>query len=146
MAHLSEDENMTEAFREGLDIHRATAAKIWHEQMDDVSDTQRKKAKQANFGIIYGITTFGLAQRMDIPNSEARELIEDYFKTFPKVQQYMERAKEEARRKGYAETIFHRRRYLPDINSHNATVRGFAERNAINAPIQVRKPTSSRWP
>ncbi|GAB6983300.1 DNA polymerase I [Prevotella dentasini] len=136
MAHLSEDENMTEAFREGLDIHRATAAKIWHEQMDDVSDTQRKKAKQANFGIIYGITTFGLAQRMDIPNSEARELIEDYFKTFPKVQQYMERAKEEARRKGYAETIFHRRRYLPDINSHNATVRGFAERNAINAPIQ----------
>lgn len=136
MAHLSEDENMTEAFREGLDIHRATAAKIWHEQMDDVSDTQRKKAKQANFGIIYGITTFGLAQRMDIPNSEARELIEDYFKTFPKVQQYMERAKEEARRKGYAETIFRRRRYLPDINSHNATVRGFAERNAINAPIQ----------
>lgn len=136
MAHLSEDENMMEAFREGFDIHRATAAKIWHEDMENVTDTQRKKAKQANFGIIYGITTYGLAQRMDIPNSEARELIDDYFKTFPKVKAYMERAKEEARQKGYAETIFHRRRYLADINSRNATVRGFAERNAINAPIQ----------
>ena len=136
MAHLSEDENMMEAFREGFDIHRATAAKIWHEDMENVTDTQRKKAKQANFGIIYGITTYGLAQRMDIPNGEARELIDDYFKTFPKVKAYMERAKEEARQKGYAETIFHRRRYLADINSRNATVRGFAERNAINAPIQ----------
>ncbi len=136
MAHLSEDTNMLEAFREGFDIHRATAAKIWHEKMEDVSDAQRKKAKQANFGIIYGITTFGLAQRMEIPNSEARKLIDDYFKTFPRVKLYMERAKEEARQKGYAETLFHRRRYLPDINSHNGTVRGFAERNAINAPIQ----------
>lgn len=136
MAHLSEDENMMEAFRKGFDIHRATAAKIWHEDMENVTDTQRKKAKQANFGIIYGITTYGLAQRMDIPNSEARELIDDYFNTFPKVKAYMERAKEEARQKGYAETIFHRRRYLADINSRNATVRGFAERNAINAPIQ----------
>lgn len=136
MAHLSGDENMMEAFREGHDIHRATAAKIWHEDIDKVTDAQRKKAKQANFGIIYGITTYGLAQRMGIPNSEARELIQDYFHTFPKVKAYMEQAKETARAKGYAETLFHRRRYLPDINSRNATVRGFAERNAINAPIQ----------
>ena len=136
MAHLSGDENMIEAFREGFDIHRATAAKIWKVPMDEVNDAQRKKAKQANFGIIYGITAFGLAQRMEIPNGEARQLIDDYFKTFPKVQQYMEQAKEEARSKGYAETMFGRRRYLPDINSHNNTVRGFAERNAINAPIQ----------
>ena len=136
MAHLSEDENMMEAFREGHDIHRATAAKIWHVDIDKVTDAQRKKAKQANFGIIYGITTYGLAQRMDIPNGEAKDLIEGYFRTFPKVQAYMEHAKEEARAKGYAETLFHRRRYLADINSRNATVRGFAERNAINAPIQ----------
>ena len=136
MAHLSEDENMMEAFREGHDIHRATAAKIWHEDIDKVTDTQRKKAKQANFGIIYGITTYGLAQRMDISNAEAKDLIQDYFRTFPKVQAYMEHAKEVARAKGYAETLFHRRRYLADINSRNATVRGFAERNAINAPIQ----------
>ena len=136
MAHLSEDGNMMEAFREGHDIHRATAAKIWHVDIDKVTDAQRKKAKQANFGIIYGITTYGLAQRMDIPNSEAKELIEGYFRTFPKVQAYMEHAKEVARAKGYAETLFHRRRYLADINSRNATVRGFAERNAINAPIQ----------
>ena len=136
MAHLSEDENMMEAFREGHDIHRATAAKIWHVYIDKVTDAQRKKAKQANFGIIYGITTYGLAQRMDIPNGEAKELIEGYFRTFPKVQAYMEHAKEEARAKGYAETLFHRHRYLADINSRNATVRGFAERNAINAPIQ----------
>ena len=136
MAHLSEDENMMEAFREGHDIHRATAAKVWHEDIDKVTDAQRKKAKQANFGIIYGITTYGLAQRMDISNAEAKDLIQDYFRTFPKVQAYMEHAKEVARAKGYAETLFHRRRYLADINSRNATVRGFAERNAINAPIQ----------
>ena len=136
MAHLSADENMTEAFREGFDIHRATAAKIWKESMDQVSDSQRKKAKQANFGIIYGITAFGLSQRMDIPTGEARKLIDDYFETFPKVHRYMEDAKRMAREKGYAETLYGRRRYLPDINSHNGTVRGFAERNAINAPIQ----------
>lgn len=136
MAHLSADENMTEAFREGFDIHRATAAKIWKESMYQVSDSQRKKAKQANFGIIYGITAFGLSQRMDIPTGEARKLIDDYFETFPKVHQYMEDAKRMAREKGYAETLYGRRRYLPDINSHNGTVRGFAERNAINAPIQ----------
>ena len=127
---------MMEAFREGFDIHKATAAKIWHEDIEKVSDAQRKKAKQANFGIIYGITTYGLAQRMDIPNGEAKQLIEDYFKTFPNVKAYMEKAKRMAREKGYAETLFQRRRYLADINSRNATVRGFAERNAINAPIQ----------
>ena len=136
MAHLSEDTNMTEAFREGNDIHAATAAKIWHEDISQVTDAQRKKAKTANFGIIYGITTFGLAQRMNIENKEAKQIIEDYFHTFPGVKAYMEKSKEIVRKKGYAETLFHRRRYLPDINSHNGTVRGFAERNAINAPIQ----------
>ena len=136
MAHLSEDPNMTEAFREGNDIHAATAAKIWHEDISQVTDSQRKKAKTANFGIIYGITTFGLAQRMNIENKEAKQIIEDYFHTFPGVKAYMEKSKEIVRKKGYAETLFHRRRYLPDINSHNGTVRGFAERNAINAPIQ----------
>ena len=136
MAHLSEDSNMVEAFLEGSDIHAATAAKIWHEDIKDVTDAQRKKAKTANFGIIYGITTFGLAQRMNIENREAKQIIEDYFRTFPGIQAYMEKSKEIAREKGYAETLFHRRRYLPDINSKNGTVRGFAERNAINAPIQ----------
>lgn len=136
MAHLSGDEKMIEAFKEGLDIHRATASKIWKEPMEEVTDAQRKKAKQANFGIIYGITTYGLAQRMDISNGEARSLIADYFNTFPKVKAYMEQSIERARQKGYAETIFGRRRYLPDIHSKNGTVRGFAERNAINAPIQ----------
>ena len=136
MAHLSGDENMIEAFREGLDIHRATAAKIWKEPLDEVTDAQRKKAKQANFGIIYGISTYGLAQRMNISNSEARQLIDDYFATFPRVKAYMDEAIATCREKGYAETIYHRRRYLPDIASRNATVRGFAERNAINAPIQ----------
>lgn len=136
MAHLSEDENMIEAFREGFDIHAATAARIWHKDIGEVTPAERKKAKQANFGIIYGITTYGLAQRMDISNGEARDLIDGYFLTFPRVEAYMEQAKETARKHGYAETLFHRRRYLPDINSHNATVRGFAERNAINAPIQ----------
>ena len=136
MAHLSGDENMIEAFREGLDIHRATAAKIWKEPLDEVTDAQRKKAKQANFGIIYGITAFGLAQRMGIPNGEARQLIQDYFATFPKVHAFMESAIATAREKKYAETMFGRRRYLPDIDSKNGTVRGFAERNAINAPIQ----------
>ncbi len=136
MAHLSGDENMIEAFREGLDIHRATAAKIWKEDINEVTDAQRKKAKQANFGIIYGITTYGLAQRMEIPNSEAKEIIDGYFATFPKVHAYMQKAIQLARAKGYAETMFGRRRYLPDILSKNGTVRGFAERNAINAPIQ----------
>ena len=136
MAHLSGDENMIEAFREGHDIHAATAAKIYKEEMENVSRDQRTKAKRANFGIIYGITIFGLADRLEISREEARQLIDGYFETFPKVKEYMEKAKEEARSKGYVETLFHRRRYLADINSANGTVRGFAERNAINAPIQ----------
>ena len=136
MAHLSGDENMIEAFREGHDIHAATAAKIYKEEMENVTRDQRTKAKRANFGIIYGITVFGLAERLEISRDEAKMLIEGYFETFPKVKEYMEKAKEQARNQGYVETQFHRRRYLSDINSANATVRGFAERNAINAPIQ----------
>lgn len=136
MAHLSGDENMIEAFREGYDIHAATAAKIYKENIDKVTRDQRTKAKRANFGIIYGITVFGLAERLEISRDEARQLIDGYFENFPKVKEYMEKAKAQAREKGYVETLFGRRRYLPDINSRNATVRGFAERNAINAPIQ----------
>lgn len=136
MAHLSGDENMIASFNGGHDIHAATAARIWHKRIEEVTADERKKAKQANFGIIYGITTFGLAQRMGISNNEAKSLIDGYFATFPKVHEFMEKAKESARQRGYAETLYHRRRYLPDINSQNATVRGFAERNAINAPIQ----------
>lgn len=136
MAHLSQDEHMLDAFRSGTDIHAATAAKIWHVPVEEITPEQRKKAKQANFGIIYGISTYGLAQRMNISNSEARQLIDDYFATFPRVKAYMDEAIATCREKGYAETIYQRRRYLPDIASRNATVRGFAERNAINAPIQ----------
>ena len=133
MAHLSGDEGLIDAFRNGYDIHAATAARIFKETMEHVTRDQRSMAKRANFGIIYGITVFGLAQNLDIDRNEAKKLIDDYFQSFPKVKEYMERCKETARSKGYAETIFHRRRYLPDINSGNATVRGFAERNSINA-------------
>ena len=119
MAHLSQDNNMVEVFREGK-----------------VTRDERTKSKRANFGIIYGITVFGLAERLDIPRDEAKMLIDGYFATFPQVHDYMEKSKEVARQRGYVTTLFGRRRYLPDINSHNATVRGFAERNAINAPIQ----------
>ena len=136
MAHLSGDENMIEAFRSGNDIHAATAAKIYKRAIDEVERDQRTKAKRANFGIIYGITVFGLAERLEISRDEAKQLIEGYFESFPKVKEYMEKAKEEARQNGYVTTLFGRRRYLADINSANATVRGFAERNAINAPIQ----------
>ncbi|MCI6701768.1 MAG: DNA polymerase I [Prevotella sp.] len=136
MAHLSGDQQMIEAFREGRDIHAATAAKIYRKPMEEVTRDERNKAKRANFGIIYGITVFGLAERLDIDRTEAKQLIDGYFETFPQVKEYMEQAKAKAREYGYAETISGRRRYLPDINSHNATVRGFAERNAINAPIQ----------
>lgn len=136
MAHLSGDKHMIEAFQEGYDIHAATAAKIYGKEMKDVTRDERTKAKRANFGIIYGITVFGLAERLGIDRGEAKQLIDGYFTTFPQVQTYMEQAKDMAREKGYVETFFHRRRYLPDINSQNATVRGFAERNAINAPIQ----------
>lgn len=136
MAHLSGDKNMTEAFREGYDIHAATAAKIYGKDMNDVTRDERTKAKRANFGIIYGITVFGLAERLGIDRAEAKQLIDGYFDMFPQVQAYMEQSKDMARQQGYVETFFHRRRYLPDINSSNGTVRSFAERNAINAPIQ----------
>ena len=136
MAHLSEDENMIHAFENGLDIHASTAARVYKKNIDEVTRDERTKAKRANFGIIYGITTWGLAERLLIERSEAKALMDGYFETFPQVKDYMERAKETVRQCGYAETFFHRRRYLPDINSANATVRGFAERNAINAPIQ----------
>ena len=136
MAHLSGDENMIRAFREGHDIHAATAARVYKKDIADVTRDERTKAKRANFGIIYGITVFGLAERLDISRDESRQLIDGYFETFPQVHDYMEQSKQTAREHGYAETLYHRRRYLPDINSHNAVVRNFAERNAINAPIQ----------
>ena len=136
MAHLSQDENMMNVFREGKDLHAATAATIYKKDINEVSRDERTKSKRANFGIIYGITVFGLAERLDIARDEAKQLIDGFFQTFPQVHQYMEASKQKAREKGYAETVFHRRRYLPDINSHNAMVRNFAERNAINAPIQ----------
>ncbi len=136
MAHLSQDKNMIDAFLSGYDIHAATAAKIFKVDIKDVTSDMRRKAKTANFGIIYGISTFGLAERMNVDRKEAKELIEGYFKTYPQVQAYMDKSIEIAREKGYVETIFHRKRYLVDINSRNATVRGYAERNAINAPIQ----------
>ena len=136
MAHLSQDENMIQVFRDGKDLHAATAANIYKKPIEEVTRDERTKSKRANFGIIYGITVFGLAERLDIPRDEAKMLIDGYFATFPQVHDYMEKSKQVAREKGYVTTLFGRRRYLPDINSHNATVRGFAERNAINAPIQ----------
>ncbi len=136
MAHFSQDEHMLAAFRSGQDIHAATAAKIYGLPIDQVTKDQRRKAKTANFGIIYGISAFGLAQQLDCSRSEAKQLIDDYFAAFPQVIRYIESQKELARQKGYAETLFGRKRYLPDIHSHNATVRSFAERNAVNAPIQ----------
>ena len=136
MAHFSQDEHMLAAFRSGQDIHAATAAKIYGLPIEQVTKDQRRKAKTANFGIIYGISAFGLAQQLDCSRSEAKQLIDDYFAAFPRVIQYIESQKELARQKGYAETLFGRKRYLPDIHSHNATVRSFAERNAVNAPIQ----------
>jgi len=136
MAHLSKDPHMIEVFREGKDLHAATAANIYKKSIEEVTRDERTKSKRANFGIIYGITVFGLAERLDIPREEAKMLIDGYFATFPEVHDYMEKCKEIARQQGYVTTLFGRRRYLPDINSANATVRGFAERNAINAPIQ----------
>jgi DNA polymerase-1 len=127
---------MIEAFNEGNDIHAATAAKVFKTDINEVSREQRSKAKTANFGIIYGISVFGLAERMNVPRSEAKELIDGYFQTYPQIKEYMDKSIEEARNKGYIETIFGRKRFLPDIHSHNAVVRGYAERNAINAPIQ----------
>ena len=136
MAHLSNDPQMIAVFREGKDLHAATAANIYKKPIEEVTRDERTKSKRANFGIIYGITVFGLAERLDISRDEAKQLIDGYFTTFPDVHNYMEQAKQTARQRGYVTTLFGRRRYLPDINSANATVRGFAERNAINAPIQ----------
>ena len=136
MAHLSGDENLCEAFREGKDIHAATAARIFKKEIDEVTSEERRRAKTANFGIIYGISAFGLSQRLRIPRAEAKQLIEGYFESYPKVKEYMDRVVADARDKGYVETLFGRRRYLADIDSRNANARALAERNAINAPIQ----------
>ena len=136
MAHLSGDEHLIQDFREGKDIHAATAARIFKKPLEAITRDERRKAKTANFGIIYGISAFGLAERMEVSRTEAKELIDNYFATYPKVRDYMRESMEQARRRGYIETLFHRRRYLPDINSANAVVRGYAERNAVNAPIQ----------
>ena len=136
MAHLSGDENLCEAFREGKDIHAATAARIFKKEIDEVTSEERRRAKTANFGIIYGISAFGLSQRLRIPRAEAKQLIEGYFESYPKVKEYMDRVVADAREKGYVETLFGRRRYLADIDSRNANARALAERNAINAPIQ----------
>lgn len=136
MAHLSQDKNMVEDFNSGHDIHQATAAKIFKVPIEEVTSTMRRKAKTANFGIIYGISAFGLAERMEVSRGEARQLIDDYFATYPGVKEYMDKSIEKARQMGYTETLLGRRCQLPDINSRNAVVRGYAERNAINAPIQ----------
>ena len=136
MAHLSGDANMLDAFNSGHDIHTATAAKIFKKALDEVTTDMRRKAKTANFGIIYGISTFGLADRLSIPRAEAKELIDGYFATYPDVKRYMDEAIQRAKEAGYVETIFGRKRFLADINSQNSIVRGYAERNAINAPIQ----------
>lgn len=136
MAHLSNDPHMIEAFCSGADIHAATAAKIYGIPVEEVTSDMRRKAKTANFGIIYGISVFGLAERLSIPRAESKELIDGYFQTYPRIKEYMEESIRVAKEKGYVETLFKRKRFLPDINSHNAIVRGYAERNAINAPIQ----------
>ena len=136
MAHFSQDEHMLAAFRSGQDIHAATAARIYGLPIEQITKDQRRNAKTANFGIIYGISAFGLAQQLDCSRTEAKQLIDDYFAAFPRVISYIENQKELARQRGYAETLFGRKRYLPDITSQNATVRSFAERNAVNAPIQ----------
>ena len=136
MAHFSKDEHMLAAFRSGQDIHAATAARIFGLPIEQITKDQRRRAKTANFGIIYGISAFGLAQQLDCSRAEAKQLIDDYFAAFPRVISYIESQKELARQNGYAQTLFGRKRYLPDIRSHNATVRSFAERNAVNAPIQ----------
>ena len=136
LAHMSQDEHLLHAFRSGQDIHAATAARIFRKPLEEITKDERRKAKTANFGIIYGISAFGLAQQLDCPRAEARQLIDDYFAAFPGVIRYIEKQKEIARQRGYAETLFGRKRYLPDILSNNATVRSFAERNAVNAPIQ----------
>ena len=136
MAHLSEDKNMLEAFLSGKDIHTATAAKIYKIPLEEVTTEMRRKAKTANFGIIYGISVFGLSERLNVPRSEAKELIDGYFATYPDIKNFITTSIEKAKERGYVETLLGRKRFLPDINSKNSIVRGFAERNAINAPIQ----------
>lgn len=136
MAEMSGDPDMVAAFREGVDIHRATAAKIYKMPLEEVSDRERRNAKTANFGIIYGISAFGLSERLDIPRAEAKMLIDGYFETYPRVKEYIDESVESARTRGYVTTVMGRKRYLSDINSRNATVRSYAERNAVNAPLQ----------
>jgi DNA polymerase-1 len=136
MAHLSGDEHLCAAFRNGIDVHSATAAKIFRVPVGEVSADQRRIAKTANFGIMYGISAFGLSQNLSCSRSEAAKLIEDYFKSFPSIREWIDSTLAAARRDGYVQTLFGRRRYVPDIASGNATVRSFAERNAVNAPIQ----------
>jgi DNA polymerase-1 len=136
IAALSQDESMIAAFREGLDIHAATASKVFEVDLDQVDREMRSKAKMVNFGIIYGISAYGLSQRLDIARKEAKEIIDNYFEKYPKIKAYMDESIEFAKKHGYVETILKRKRYLPDINARNAVVRGYAERNAINAPIQ----------
>lgn len=136
MAHLSEDEHMIEAFRNGNDIHAATAARIHKIPLTDVTSDMRREAKTANFGIIYGISAFGLAERLNISRTDAKKLIDNYFETYPHIRDFIQNSIQKAQQTGYAETLLHRKRYLPDINSQNRTVRGYAERNAVNAPIQ----------
>jgi DNA polymerase-1 len=133
---MSGDEQMLEAFNKGADIHRSTAAKVYKVNEEDVTREMRSNAKTANFGIIYGISAFGLSQRLNIPRTEAKQLIDSYFVSFPKVKRYMDSSIEEAKKKGYVSTLYGRRRNLPDIHSSNSVVRGIAERNAINSPIQ----------
>ena len=136
MAHLSGDESLIAAFEHGEDIHAATAAKLFNKTLDEVTSEERRRAKTANFGIIYGISAFGLSQRLEIPRKEAKEIIDGYFASYPKVKEYMDNVVEKAKEEGFVSTIFGRRRYLNDIASHNAIARGLAERNAVNAPIQ----------
>ena len=136
MAHLSGDEHLCQAFREGIDVHAATAAKIFRIPVSDVSPDQRRIAKTANFGIMYGISAFGLSQNLGCSRSEAKKLIDDYFESFPSIRSWIDATLADARRNGYVQTLMGRRRYVPDVNSGNATVRSFAERNAVNAPIQ----------
>ncbi|MCM1450595.1 MAG: DNA polymerase, partial [Clostridiales bacterium] len=136
MAELSQDPDMVEAFASGADIHRTTAAKIYHKTLEEVTDTERRNAKTANFGIIYGISAFGLSERLGIPRSEAKMLIDGYFESYPHIRDYIDNAIAKAREDGYVTTVKGRKRMLPDINSRNAVVRGYAERNAVNAPLQ----------
>ena len=136
MAHFCADEHMIEAFKAGQDVHSAMAAKIFHKPLKDVSAEDRRVAKTANFGIMYGISAFGLSQRLRCSRSEASRIIEDYFASFPSIRGFLDSTLESARKTGYVETLFGRRRYVPDVNANNGNVRAMAERNAINAPIQ----------